>query len=263
MKRELTRSVLREWPEMEQWLRNFISDEIKMLIRRTVVLDPQDSYFLVQEVLRNCYKASTFREPEKVLRDTDSQYLIDRRRAHPAIKKLRYLVKHYPNYVGWEVARATAICSTRNPQNHPKLSWVGTSPTSLSLIFDEFLKALDESFQRKDLPGVLRGSYLHRYQSGTLLYSKPIDLHTSRGDAALNGLIFSLAFHFRRATNGMQALPWNNGQPMPDVGKPCIPLIAQYAWLAFPNRREEITEDKIRDRLKHLGKCATLSSWPK
>ncbi len=266
MKRELTRSVSHKWPEMESWLHSFMSDDndIKTLIRRTVALDPHDSYFLIQEVLRNCYKASTFREPEKDLRDTASQYLIDRRRARPAIKKLRDLAKQYPNYVGFEVARANAICSTRNPERHSRLSWISTSPAPLSLIFDEFMKALDESFQRDDVKGIRSGSYLHRYQSGTLLYSTPIDLHTSREDAALNGLIFSLAFHFRRATNGKQELPWNNGQPMPDVGEPRIPLIAQYAWLVFPNRREKITEDRIRDRLKHLiAKGATMSSWPK
>lgn len=263
MRRDLTRSVLREWPEMESWLHCFMSDDIKTLIRRTVVLDPHQSYSLMRDVLLNCYKASTFTEPEKTFRDTANQYLIDRRRAYPAIKKLRDLAKRYPNYVSWVVARANAICSTKNSESHPRLSYSGSSPAPYSQALDEFMEALAKSFERDDVPGVRCGSYMHRYQSGCLLFSKPIDLYTSRGDTALNGLIFSLAFHFRRATNGKQELPWNSGQPMPNVGKPCIPLIAQYAWRVFERREKEITEDKIADRLKHLMKRATLTSWPK
>lgn len=264
LRREVRRATVLLWPQMGSWLDLFLANpDAYDPIVKTILLDPQDSYFLLQEILWNCYNASNFKDAEKAKRTEASDFLTERHKAPRAIKKLRSLAKKFPNQTSWVVARANAICGTKFPQGHAKLSFVGSSSVPFSQIFDEFLAALDESFKRNDVPGVRCGSYLHRYKSGTLLYSKPLDLKKSQGDAALNGLLFSLAFHFRRATTtDLQGTPYNNGEPMPRTGKPCIQLIAQYASIVFPDEKRNITEESINGRLKHLEKAVvTLTSW--
>lgn len=250
----ITRIVSRDFPGMGPWLAKFLSvdrDETQKVVKETLLLDPQGSYWLLGEVLYHCYKASTFQDSDRKQRTRTSAFLTDRKQARPAIKKLRKLLKQYPRQVGWVIARA-----------HLMQKNISVKPgTSLVQAFDEFLVCLDESFQDNVL-GAKSGSFLHRYRSGPLLYSAALDLHRSQGDAALNGLVFALAFHFRRATNGQQGTSWNNGQLMPRNGKPCTPLIARYAGLVFPRREKNTEEDKINDRLKRLGKYAALTSWP-
>lgn len=250
----ITRIVSRDFPGMSPWLAKFLSaerEEALRVVKETLLLDPQGSYWLLEEVLCHCYKASTFQDLDRKQRTQAGDFLTGRKQARPAIKKLRKLLKQYPQQVGWVIARAHLM--QKNISVKPGISLVQA--------FDEFLACLDESFQDNVL-GAKSGSFLHRYRSGPLLYSAPLDSHRSQGDGALNGLVFALAFHFRRATNSQQGTSWNNGQLMPRNGKPCTPLIARYARLVFPSREKDTEEDKINDRLKRLGKYAALTSWP-
>lgn len=264
LKKAIIQSALHNHPKMRLWFDDFFSGDeatLRKVITETLSYDPQGGLWLVVEVLWNCFKANTFNDPDKARRTLASDFIADRQRARPAIKQLRRLIKQYPDQVGLVIARANLMEKTADStgETHVPLSMKPRIP--LVRVLDDFLASLDDSFQQT-IPGVRCGTYLHRYRSGPLLYSNPLDLNNSQGDAALNGLLFVLAFNFRRATNGQQGTSWNNGEPMPRSGKPCIALIAQYAWLVFPDRENDITTDKIADRLKRLGKCASLTQWP-
>jgi hypothetical protein len=173
MKGAITRTLLRDWPEMDSWLNGFFSHNIRDLVTKTVALDPQDSYTLIQEILWNCYKASTFKDPHEPIRKLGSEFLEDRRQARPAIKKLRDLLKKYPSQTGWIVARANAFCRTRSPDGHARFVYMGNQPISFAQAFDQFLASLDESFQWH-VPGVKNGSFLHRFQAGTHQCRQPV-----------------------------------------------------------------------------------------
>lgn len=262
------------WPDMGSWLQDFlhghtVTGNYRQLttedaIRDVLAIDPQKSDWLILEVLRHCHQAW-------VAHDTGDQHREARARARAymkarvgvkaALTQIRSVLDEYPKESGMDLLRASLIMGTPAPELTGKKS-PAAPPAPLLHYYDKVLACLEEAYSHKAVLGVNAGPFIHRYTVGPLKYRAALDQQKAQPDAALNGLIFALAFHFRRATSGQQGHPWQTGEEMPTDGEPKIPLIVHFAGATFPC--VPISPSTVKMRLAHLRRHHVgLAAWPR
>ena len=249
-------------------------------IRKVLVLDSQKSYWLALEILRNCFLAATYKEKKRIeslpqqtpvargrplgrFRDPSQRrrsirdYMACRAQVRKSIKRIRSILKTYSLESAQDIGYANLIMREKYP-----------SVPAIPFAFENVLECLELALLEPKVFGLNTGAMLHRVAVGPLIYPMPVDQQKAQPHAALNGLIFYLSFHFRRASTGRQGEGWMNGEPMPQEGKSHIPLIAHFARAAFNN--ETITPVTVKKRLdsllkvrnKETSNTITLSAWP-
>lgn len=266
------------WPDMVPWTQSFLRSKIvtgnyrlitiQDAIRRVLSLDPQQSNWLILEVLNNCcqaHRAATNGDPYRTKRQRSLAYLKVRPELRKSVKTIRRALTHFPEESAWDLWQANLAL-----KKHRVESGKADRPLHTDTTIVEIMAALEDvldhgsSHRSKQPPvmGLNTGPMTHRYYAGPLIYPEALDHQRKQPQEALNGLIFSLSFHFRRATSGKQGEPWQAGSEMPNEGAPQIPLIVAFVKATFPS--VEISPSIVRDRLKELTrKRVGLTLWPK
>jgi hypothetical protein len=66
---------------------------------------------------------------------------------------------------------------------------------------DFFCRLIDNVCDTLESPRLVKsGPFMHRFQSGPLIYNKPLDKRSARGDALVNGLLFETVLLARQFT---------------------------------------------------------------
>ena len=209
------------WPDMGPWLQGFLRDQTpatgnyRLLttedaIRAVLAIDPQKSDWLILEVLRHCYQAwvaHDTRDQHREARAKVRSYMKARLGVKASLTHIRSVLDAYPKESGMDLLRASLIMGTRVPE----LKSPAAPPAPLIHYYDEMFACLEEAYSREAVLGLNAGPFVHRFTVGPLMYRDARDQQKAQPNAALNGLLFALAFHFRRATSGQQGHP---GRPV-------------------------------------------------
>lgn len=126
--------------------------------------------------------------------------------------------------------------------------------------FSEMLNAWDREidFMFKPWP-------VNWMEFGALRFEKPI---TPKAAAKMNvvqlGLLARLASRLRDFTAGYGIWSYGTGQPVPDHGKPCWDIVAEFVNCAFPTNAPLTGETARRTWQKFVAKHPVrLQGWPK
>jgi hypothetical protein len=258
-------------PCMSPWLEEFLVRDfctegvtpirLPQALCKVIALDPYGSDGLILDVIEACYRASTFKNKKNPHTQLTREILKEIPTVEHAIAALRSFLSRYPEAGSWMLCGA--YLRWKEVHKPKKVQYLGVENTRVTLahLQEEFFQCWADTLKRP-IPGVKSGPFLHRFQSGPLLYQQPLDEQDKPPlDPALNGLAFQLAFLFRRATS-KQVISWATGSSMPTTGKPHYPIVTLLAKCALPDRHH-ITSSLIRDRIAHLvKKKVTLASWP-
>lgn len=129
-------------------------------------------------------------------------------------------------------------------------------PMALNLVVEKYFSHLEEALKDK-LPELDGGPWLKKFIIGNLIYDKAIS--RGRKVTAETMLAFELAFYLRMHTAGRAEDSYMTGQPMPDDGDPCYPVVGGFCNAVFDLQGEwdpKQIGDNVRD-LKYVG----LTRW--
>lgn len=258
-------------PSMSDWLEDFLTQDscaeglkpitLPRALCKILSLDPNGSDGLLLDVVEACYHASKFNDRFKVQRDRNRDILKELPTVEQAITTLRSFLSRYPDIGSWMLGGA--YLHWKQSHKPRKVQFLGIQDTRATLaeLQEDFLGSWAKTL-KAPIPSLKCGPFLYRFQSGPLLYQKALDEQdTPPLDPALNGLVFNLAFLFRRATS-KETFFWATGSPMPTNGKPHYPLVTLLTVCALPDRCH-LTASIVKDRITYLvKKRVSLASWP-
>ncbi len=253
------------WPEISDWLSDFLKNPymgdkgLNVMKALTKVLNIDPSGGLLREVLWACYQAATFNDLPRKRRQRDSALSPKIAKQRAAVKTLRAFLENYPDAASGALLDVYMQWVVPDDKNIPPACQL---PTDISRVkfFDTLLAQYDSALSHKIL-GIKCGPYLHRFRAGPLLYPKPLDTQKAQPDAALNGLLFQLAFFFHLATSKNPVLR-QSGTFMPTSGRPNIPLVTFLAAVTLD--KYGLDENQVKLRIRGLVKSGVglMTRWP-
>ena len=136
----------------------------------------------------------------------------------------------------------------------------------------QLLNAYEDALNPRNIPAK-KGPFSHRSRVGPLDFGKSIDVRKGGvADGAEIGVLFELTLYFRRYTSGVDAdrLGYmQTGEPMPQSGDPCWPLVVQLMAATFDKDAFGTDgapeEQNVRRRFNKLLKehpQLTFAGWP-
>lgn len=196
-------------------------------------------------------------DPEKDPGEIYRQQMAGERREAAALaraaRELAKACERNSRAMGWALPGGNnrhGATLTRNPD--------GTSRLVIEMGAAWFFE-LEQSLRGK-LPERDGGSFLEHYTVGNLHFDKRVKEGPPIEVASM--LAFELAFYLRIFTAGRIGDSTQTGQPMPDDGKPCWPVVAAFCNATLGTQLDgKQVADRVTKLVKKRG--VGLMPWPK
>ena len=215
------------------------------------------------------------------LRRYQKQAMIDAARIRSAIDELRRFDKKHPYLLRHTAQRALQdyLSSEKketvqypNPNAKRGFNFLTISGpkvreaefrylTKLSIFeFAEFLDSWD-----REINATFTEWPLHWKEFGALRFKKPFrPVAAAKLDVVQLGLVARLTSRLRDFSAGYGIWAYSTGQPIPEHGKPCWEIVAEFVSCALP-REDNLSGDSVRRVWQSIASKheITMQSWPK
>jgi hypothetical protein len=152
------------------------------------------------------WKRTSHLDPNEACRQDDIKYLADAPKIAAAGRKFSNFLKSCPERITTAIGFALLEMKKENgfipliseSSDSDKVNIFAHGKGSHS---DMLIRIIDETCKNIESPHMVKdGPFMHRFQSGPLVYHNPIDKHSARGDVLVNGLLFGAVLFARQFT---------------------------------------------------------------
>jgi hypothetical protein len=217
------------------------------------------------EIARAWRRASEndYLEPNEAQRRLDVEYAESLCAVANAARRIADHIRRYPTKAASALAIAMlrlkdddgcvpVITLTSEPEG---VNPFGFGPKTLPDVIERMLRHYADALRTSPLSKT--GPFIHRFQTGALLYADPIDTKSARPDPVFTSLLFGLALLTRRFT-AKEDGPSPSGCALPANGKVLWPLVVAFLKDTFG---QSLSSKTIQDRFRQLLKRNPDVKW--
>ena len=229
-------------------------------------------HFFVHEVLDGADHARAWQraqeagrpDPNEARRHSNSDFPKEARKAAAAVRRLVRRLERQPDRSAQALGRA--LLKIKGEDGRVPLHTLSSDANGVNVFAygpgthtDVIFRLLSHTADGlEETPPAKAGPWMHRCQVGPLLYPSPIDTHSGRPDALVNGLLFGTALLSRQFT---AASPWaiQPGMVMPT--RACVGCRRNAAGCGAP-----LVAARGGRRFRYAGRaperrCSAEKSW--
>lgn len=215
----------------------------------------RDGILRACEDARKYAKDDDFNEKE---RKRDAAFLKERKSLVAAARKLSKSFQRYPLQT-----RATLLHAQLGGRfgNLAGFDLSGTNIQHVDERFDKLLEAYIDTVSKD--PYAKKGEFTHRFMVGPLVFQDAIDMHPSKINPSVTGLLFQLVLYMRRFTVGeLDPTKISQCEPMPSYGDPRYKIVCDFINDALEKAMDENGARQRLEKLIENNSGIGFTDWP-
>ena len=217
----------------------------------------EDLKITKQRILRACFNASNYDRASDPGEKYREKMRLEKKKIHDLAKAAHVLAmaaKRNDTSLSWgmEIAEATSgVRVTR--KEHPV-------PMAHNLVAEKYFSHLETALRGR-LPEIHGGAFQNHFTIGNLI-SLDSQIKSGRPILTETMLAFEITMYIRMHTAGRALDSIQNGQSMPEDGKPNYQLAALFCQSVFKKSNLNFASKTIGENVRELKKIG-ITEWPK